>query len=216
MKWNVIDSGALSAEENMEYDRQLLETAKEPTLRFYEWASPSATVGYFIKKERFFRPDAPVDIAKRPTGGGIIFHGNDLTFTVFLPVGHPWNTDNPLKNYSYINGAILKALQASHLPIQILSSSLVNPENSQKDFCMANPTHYDLLLNGKKIGGAAQRQKKNRGLIQQTSLSIGPPNLDLIEKSLIHPKLTIEAIRTQSSYLNTPIPIKNFIQSITK
>ena len=39
---------------------------------------------------------------------------------------------------------------------------------------MAKPTPFDLVIEGKKVGGAAQRRTR-KGLLHQGSLSVCPP-----------------------------------------
>src|SRR4029078_7336771 len=91
-RWHIIDTGEKSAEENMRLDADLLERAAEwayPILHLYEWAAPSATFGHFIDPGQFLNLDRVIQkglqLARRPTGGGIIFHLWDMAFSVLVP-----------------------------------------------------------------------------------------------------------------------------------
>jgi len=48
---------------------------------------------------------------------------------------------------------------------------------------MAKPTIYDVMLNGKKIGGSAQRRTKF-GLLHQASIHLQKLDPDVLEKFL--------------------------------
>ena len=68
-----------SAAMNMAIDEALLETAVVPTIRFYRWGSPALSFGYFGKFSDVAIYAAERDLVRRWTGGGIVFHGDDLT-----------------------------------------------------------------------------------------------------------------------------------------
>src|SRR5207245_6475497 len=79
---NCAHSGAM----NMALDEALLEHATAPSIRFYRWQSPALSFGYFGK---FTDVDAYApahDLVRRWTGGGIVFHGDDLTYSIVIPV----------------------------------------------------------------------------------------------------------------------------------
>jgi lipoate-protein ligase A len=73
------DPAPRSAAINMAIDEALLETAKIPSIRFYRWNSPALSFGYFGKFADVADYAAERDLVRRWTGGGIVFHGDDLT-----------------------------------------------------------------------------------------------------------------------------------------
>lgn len=173
-------SGPKSAEWNMEADRKRLEDPV-PCLRFYEWETPSVTYGYFLDPADYFKPNAPLNFAKRPTGGGVIIHLDDLAFSLVVPASHPFYALNSLQSYQMINSLVLEAIQKV-IPEKIyLQEDL--PEAPRGGFCMAKPTKYDLLLEGKKVGGAAQRKTK-KGLLHQCSLCLREPDPAFLKQIL--------------------------------
>lgn len=217
MGWTILDTGVNSAEDNMLFDRTLLhdaESYKEPVLHFYEWKNPSATYGHFIDPEKFFCMESlTIDIAKRPTGGGIIFHTNDLAFTVLIPKHHPAYLLNTLERYSYINRTIAEALHSftAGSP-QLLYTDPKTKSSLTQHFCMAQPTIYDIMLNGKKIGGAAQRRTKF-GFIHQCSINLMPTPLDLVRSTIKNSDCIIEAISLNSLGLfDFDIEYKQFVK----
>lgn len=196
----LIQDGPKDPFDNMEADQRALENVgSEPILRFYEWSGPSVTYGYFVDPWEFFDPEGVkkmgLSLARRPTGGGIIFHLEDLSFSLVLPATHPFYALNPLQSYQQINTLILKAIQKS-VPCVIVEPALCQ-NTPRGGFCMAHPTRYDILLGNKKVGGSAQRKTK-KGLLHQVSLCLQLPDPCLLDAILIDSKPIIEAI-TQAS-----------------
>lgn len=182
MRWNVLESKKDRAQDNMEKDKLLLEKLKiipECFLHFYDWVSPSVTYGHFLLPEEHVSLSKleclGISLAKRPTGGGLLFHGKDFTFSVLISSQHPFYSLNTLENYAFINKRIQKALQRSCLKSEFLLHQHVNIEDPYKKYCMASPTIYDILVDNKKVCGGAQR-RKNYGFLHQASISLSVPN----------------------------------------
>lgn len=209
--WKIIDTGPASAAENMALDvRFLAELAyeKQPILHLYSWSRPSATFGHFIDPYTLVRKEAvdaiDLELARRPTGGGMIFHLADFAFSVLVPASHPSCSINTLDNYACVNQVVIDVVRAfigrSSAAPTLLQSSPQPVDSSSGFFCMAKPTQYDVMLEGKKVGGAAQRRTKN-GFLHQGSISLALPNFSVLE-SLLQPRtLVLESMRTHSCVL---------------
>lgn len=180
--WTIEESGPKSPEWNMEADSKRLENDPSPCLRFYEWEGPSATYGYFLNPSDFFKPDVHLSLARRPTGGGVILHLDDLAFSVIVPASHPFYSLNSLHSYQIINSMVIEAIQKV-LPLEGLFLQEDLPKAPRGGFCMAKPTKFDLLYEGKKVGGAAQRKTKS-GLLHQSSLCLKMPDPLFLEQIL--------------------------------
>ena len=81
---------------NMAEDEALIKTKSEPTLRLYTWEPSAVSIGYFqsIKDEvdvNFCRKNG-IDIVRRNTGGGAVFHDEkgELTYSLIYPLSE-WN-----------------------------------------------------------------------------------------------------------------------------
>lgn len=175
----IVETTDRSAQEIMDLDLQLLEHLEELTLHFYRWRAPSATFGYFLDPQKIFNEGHGLDLGRRPTGGGVIFHLWDFAFSLLIPKGHPLYRTETMASYLAVHEEVRKAL----LPFGTLAPHVLDPDPLFKQFCMAHPTRYDLLFEGKKVGGAAQRRKK-RGVLHQASLFISPPDPLWIERAL--------------------------------
>jgi lipoate-protein ligase A len=190
MEWQLIDSGRLPPEEIMAKDALLLQQLQNnprPILHLYDWQGDCLTYGYFTKPEDLLDLSAIdehcVYMARRPTGGGVIFHLTDLAFSVLIPENHVHFSLNSLENYAFVNSKIAQAIR--HFTQERVQASLWSAdmcgEQECEQFCMAHPTIYDLVIDGKKVGGAAQR-KTRWGFLHQGSLSLRPPPLDLLRR----------------------------------
>ena len=181
-----------TAQNIMDKDAQLLESLKEasdPILHIYRWKNPSITYGHFIKIEKMLNlsevESLGIDIAKRPTGGGVIFHLYDYAFSFLLPASSQFFSINPLDNYNFVHNIVMKAL-GSLVKDQDLKFLPVNPkdETAASNFCMAKPTIFDLMVGEQKIVGAAQR-KKAQGYLHQGSIALKKPDQEILKKILV-------------------------------
>ncbi len=205
--WQIIESGRLLPDAIMAKDAFLLEQLESnpfPILHCYEWQNPCLTYGYFTDPSRYLDfkalEECGLQMARRPTGGGMIFHLSDFAFSILIPANHPRFSLNTLENYAFINQKVAEivsfftqhSLQPQLLPID-------SPCSSQDchAFCMAKPTQYDLIIEGKKIGGAAQRRTRF-GLLHQASLSLLFPPLEILCRVLKNYESVLEAMQMHS------------------
>ncbi|QVL58405.1 MAG: hypothetical protein KFB93_08750 [Simkaniaceae bacterium] len=187
----------------MAIDAELLEKMKPddpPILHLYEWERDSATYGYFLDPKKFLdleKAEAQgLSLARRPTGGGIIFHVSDLAFSVLVPANFPHYSTNTLDNYDFINSAVKRGVKTFFKDAESLSLLPEEPaplDESCRHFCMAKPTKYDVMLEGRKIAGAAQRRRK-QGYLHQGSIAIALPKENFLNKVLLKGTLVHEAM----------------------
>ena len=192
--WEIIDSGYQSAEENMRFDTELLEKAGSfscPILHFYEWTGDSATYGYFTDPSKFLNLDQAqklsLQLARRPTGGGIVFHCWDMAFSILVPAKCREFSFNTLENYAFVNNAVLSSVKEfleNQPPLSLTPNDLASWDSHCLHFCMAKPTKYDVMWEGKKIAGAAQR-KTRHGFLHQGTLALLSPNIDYLGQVLL-------------------------------
>ena len=156
---------------NMAIDEALLETATVPLIRFYRWNSPALSFGYFGKFTDVANHAVERDLVRRWTGGGVVFHGDDLTYAIVIPQSDPVFSESSRSIYGAIHAALRNALVADGEPAE-LAPGVVDAWAAIIDrgySCFANPVRADVMLNGRKIAGAAQRRTR-RGLLQQGSI----------------------------------------------
>jgi lipoate-protein ligase A len=163
----------------MQKDAALLEhIGASPILHLYEWNSPCLTYGHFVDPAKYLNLEGMqkhgIQMARRPTGGGIIFHLTDLAFSILIPAHFPHFSLNTLENYAWVNRLVAQALMPFLNAASIELLSTMPTCVTGKGFCMARPTQFDLVVRGYKLGGAAQRRTKY-GLLHQGSLSLALP-----------------------------------------
>src|SRR5437016_14479770 len=90
----------------MALDEVLLETSTSPTLRSYRWKSPALSFGYFGSYADVADQSGAREIVRRWTGGGVVPHGDDLTYSGIIPASHPFFARSSLAIYSYLHDAI--------------------------------------------------------------------------------------------------------------
>ncbi|MDR3624398.1 MAG: lipoate--protein ligase family protein [Chlamydiales bacterium] len=209
IKWQILHSGENPATLIMQKDQELLDAltpTSHPILHLYKWKGDCATYGCFTKPEDFLNMEnvkaLHLSLAKRPTGGGIVFHICDFAFSVVIPANHPKFSINTLDNYALINNAVIHTIQKiknDTTPILLPQESPPLDSYCQK-FCMAKPTKYDVILQGKKIGGASQRRTKH-GFLHQGTIAVALLPKEYLEKIILPETKVIEAMQNNSASL---------------
>lgn len=179
MTWHCINSGPGDAAFNMALDEALLESVGKlgaPVLRFYGWTQPAATFGYFqhfaeIERTTLLRP-----LIRRPTGGGLVPHDADWTYSLAFPPGHEWHELRAEDSYRGVHEWIQRAFAKLNVATEVAPCC----KKTAPGQCFAGYEKFDLLWRGKKIAGAAQRRNKLGLLIQG---SVQPPPVSLAREA---------------------------------
>jgi lipoate-protein ligase A len=161
-----------SAATNMAIDEALLEAAARPVIRFYRWQSPALSFGYFGRFADVARYQGERDLVRRWTGGGIVFHGKDLTYSIVIPVDNPAFDESSISIYETIHTALVHALSETGQSAAVAAGADRGGVIGVTDggySCFENPVRADVMINGRKVAGAAQRRTR-RGLLQQGSI----------------------------------------------
>lgn len=144
----------------MALDEALLNAAVESqfaAFRLYSWAEPTVSLGHFQPE------DDPVVAARFPqlaqvrrlSGGGAILHDRELTYSLVLPAAHPL-CRSPSQIYDVIHQELAKILREHGAPCSLRGSPLSGPEPF---LCFSRGDVRDIVLNGQKIVGSAQRRR---------------------------------------------------------
>lgn len=173
MNWLRLNSGKCDPAFNMALDEALLEAMsglQQPVLRFYGWTEPAATFGYFQRYAEVACTTRLRPLIRRPTGGGLVPHDADWTYSFAVPPGHEWHALKAEESYRRIHEWIRRAFAELTIKTELAPCS----KKSLPGQCFAGYEKSDLLWNGRKIAGAAQRRNKLGLLIQG---SVQPPLL---------------------------------------
>ena len=141
-------------------------------MRFYGWTEPAASFGYsqhFAELERVttLRP-----LIRRPTGGGLVPHDSDWTYSLVFPPNHSWYALKAVESYERVHLWIRDAFQKIGVTTEL--SPCCKKEIPGQ--CFVGAEKSDVLWHGRKIAGAAQRRTKTGLLIQG---SVQPPPISL-------------------------------------
>jgi len=167
-EWLLLRTGLGPASWNMALDEALLESAEahgQPVLRFYGWSEPAATFGYFQKFAEVAAWTSLRPLVRRPTGGGVVPHDRDWTYSLIFPPSHPWFALRAEESYRQAHEWVSQSLAALRVSAR-LADCCVKELPGQ---CFAGAEKFDVLADGRKIAGAAQKRNKF-GLLIQGSL----------------------------------------------
>lgn len=196
MSLEILPTRIGGAAENMALDFLLLQRYPKPQaarFRHYGWRAPSFTFGY-SQKIAFVRsslpPGEPFDLCRRPTGGGVVDHRDDWTFSLVIPRGHPLEDARATQSYREVHECLAAALreqgfraatkkEAPALPVITTpsrsstsgQSSVFAAATGAAGVCFERAELDDVIdeSTGGKIAGAAQKRNKH-GLLFQGSL----------------------------------------------
>jgi lipoate-protein ligase A len=151
---------------NMAADEVMLDAAVagQASLRFYKWQPATLSLGYF--QPHSVRESDPqlssLPFVRRPSGGATLVHDQELTYALVLPTGTQWQP----RGQSWlcrVHEIIAEALRSFGVETQTVACGQEKKLGSV--LCFQHQTPGDLVLNGHKIVGSAQR--KQRGALLQ-------------------------------------------------
>ena len=190
-------SPPLPAARNMAVDETLTTAAAHlgaPVLRLYSWSEPAATFGYFQEYAEVERATRLRPLVRRPTGGGIVPHDADWTYSFAVPAGTPWYELRATASYCRIHRWVAAAFAALGVTAELAPRARKTAPGQR----FAGYERDDVLWQGRKIAGAAQRRTREGLLIQG---SVQPPPLPLDRKAW------------ERAMLETALPLENFAWS---
>ena len=173
--WHWVSSGPCDPAFNMALDEALLQAVPRlgrPVLRFYAWTDPAASFGYFQRYADIEQMTPLHPLVRRPTGGGLVPHDEDWTYSLVFPTGDEWYSLRATESYQRIH----EWIQASFTSLGIETALAPACRKAQPGQCFRGHERSDLLWHGQKIAGAAQRRTRDGLLIQG---SVQPPPLSL-------------------------------------
>ena len=209
---------------NMAIDMALLETVPKATaiFRHYRWATPTVTFGYAqrINEVKTIVTD-DVQLCRRPTGGGIVDHRNDWTYSLVLHSNLKAAQIPATELYAGIHQCLQQTLAAQTIETQLapcprgceqphLKSQISNFKPPGPSQCFTLPVANDVIHpNGQKIAGAAIKRTRQGLLIQGSIDRASLPdtfNFQRLSKALAHAlakRFNLE-LKTSVSYPHLP------------
>lgn len=144
----------------MRLDEALLERG-EPIVRLYGWTPACVTLGYPQDETAVDRETIEargLDLARRPTGGGSIYHDrSEVTYAVVLPTDWEGLPGDLFQDYRYMSRGVLEALDDLGLDV-----GYKRAQGGRRDFCYLREAGVSIVDGeGRKISGGAQRRTKD-------------------------------------------------------
>lgn len=143
-------------------------TSGEAVLRVYAWARPTLSFGRHERARGRFASGtlaaSGVDAVRRPTGGRVLLHDREVTYSVTAPVPH----GEPLReSYRAINRFLLDALR--RLGVQATEADPTPTPRPGSAACFAQPGAGELVVGGRKLVASAQVRERD-ALLQHGSI----------------------------------------------
>lgn len=207
--------GAHDAPTNMATDTAALERVQTgligTRIRLFTFAPAGVTVG------RAQDPERELDLARcraqgirwavRPTGGRAIWHDEEWTFSLLTTLGPEGWAETPSAAYERTGRWLAHAMRALGAPVELAPGSprgVGSPRNRDGAAppCFASTARHELVLEGRKFAGIAQRVSRGV-LLQQGSLLLGPSHASLADVAAV-PDASREALRARILAEATP------------
>jgi lipoate-protein ligase A len=179
--WSLILDDALDGAENMAIDANLLsevENSPDPKtfVRFYRWRRPTVSLGRNQKisgaVDQEFCAERGIEVVHRPTGGRAVLHDDELTYAVASNDSACFG-ETIYANYKSVSEALCDGFNRLGVPAVLAPETRkAAADHSEMDLpCFISPSRYELMVDGRKIVGSAQRRLR-RGFLQHGSMPI--------------------------------------------
>ena len=196
-----------SGPENMAVDEWLLEREEIPLLRVYDWLGDWVSLGYFgQRREAEAMMGKGVPLVRRATGGGIVDHRIDRTYSLVVPKACELARRRGTESYRAIHTALAAALHMVGVEARLIT------EDSEHDSaaCFEKSVAWDIADGeGNKLAGAGQRRTRS-GLLHQGSVVVAADCRDLFVALAEGVALKVVAIRREPSEEDLAAMIEKF------
>jgi lipoate-protein ligase A len=209
--FHILPTRTAGAAENMALDFLLLQRypeAEAVRFRHYEWRGPAFTFG-FGQKVAWVRgqlpAEEPVDLCRRPTGGGIVDHRHDWTYALVIPRSHAWWEARAVASYRAVHESLVQALRELGQPAMVKTGNDAGAAPpAATGICFQQAELFDVIheRTGEKIAGAAQKRNKHGLLLQG---SIWKPAVEVLDWDALGGHF-IAALAQAMHVALTPVP----------
>lgn len=165
--WRLIIDGTREPKVNMAIDEAIMFRLigdAAPTLRIYSWLYPCISIGRFQRLDDVPFLKSGIAFVRRPTGGGSVCHNElGLTYSIVYREASGAVPRGIMTSYRHIHEGVAAALKGLGIEAELYSpvSKEIPSPSARTPFgaCFASPVESDLVFEGKKIAGAAQRRR---------------------------------------------------------
>jgi len=155
-----------------------------PVIRVARWSEPTLSLGAFQVRRAV--PDALRGLAlvRRPSGGGAIVHGTDLTVAIAVPRSHPWG-ESVQRLYDEVHGALVAVVRGHAIAARLHRDAPVSASGAEEPYlCFDRRSPGDVVVptptGTAKILGSAQRRLQaavvqHGSLLWATNMAVAAP-----------------------------------------
>ena len=224
-RWRLVRTGPLPGGMNMALDEVLLQEVSAgrslPVLRLYRWRPESVSLGYFQRNEvvnRAFCHSSGIDIVRRLTGGRAVLHGQEVTYAVIAGGGQGFPV-RVEESYRTIAEVLRATLCSLGLAAELAPARREGRERALPAACFEAAAGYELLCQGQKIAGSAQKRRGDF-FLQQGSIPLELDPRRLFQVLSPHPvdSISLEAggrrLRQRVGWLNRYLPRPLLIDTV--
>jgi lipoate-protein ligase A len=176
------------------------------------------------------------------TGGGTVIHGWEVTYAIIIPYESGVLPRNISSAYCAISDCLIHGLRQIGIDASRQAEKPPNPpapfppreggelpsprrggaggevgEDTLPNICLINPTHYDVMLNGKKIAGVSQRRNP-KGTMYQGYIALDLPPSDILALASKRPNFD-QVVKEKSTAINversTPMERRPIEEAVT-
>ncbi len=182
--WRLVLDPPADGAFNMAADELMLQIVghRQTTIvRFYRWSTPTLSLGRSQKvdeaADREFCRRHQIEIVRRPTGGQAVLHDREITYSFASSDPGVLVDPSPYGAYRRVSGAIARGLTSMGIPVE-LAPRMRRTAARRADPCFLEAGMSEVLSNGRKLCGSAQRRFHDR-FLQHGSILVGfdPPLL---------------------------------------
>ena len=158
---------------NMAVDEYLLGWTSETgrcCWRFYGWAEPTLSFGYFQQyaERNGHEASRGCPVVRRASGGGAIVHDEELTYSLTVPIEHPLGRRRQW-TYEAIHQTLITVLAEWGIQANLYGDPGGREEKSSDFLCFNRRTAGDVVVGDVKVAGSAQRRVA-AGVLQHGSV----------------------------------------------
>ncbi len=176
---------------NMAIDESLLISCQRgeepllfPTIRFYQWSTPTLSLGYAQRNSQTVDSDycreAGIKVVRRLTGGRAVLHHREVTYSVVARTDEPPFCGSISETYLMLSRAIMGAYTSLGIAAELAGKGEGHRSASSpmtRSPCFYSPSRHELVYQGKKLVGSAQKRQRNSFLQHGSILLDFDPNL---------------------------------------
>lgn len=178
-RWRILDTASADAATNMAIDETLLRSyslrASAPTFRVYGWDPEALSLGYSQDAREVLGPDISNPFVRRITGGGVIRHGDEITYSLTCAKEDLGIPSSVTSSYKTVSSFLITFYNRLGLDAAFACDVAGPGEKlgAPSPFCFDAKEKYDIVVAGRKMGGSAQKRSRN-AIFQHGSIPLAP------------------------------------------